>query len=469
MFISNRNLIHPSNPSNLAVICAVLCVICSCKKLLDVNEPNSKISANEVFSSDANANSAVVGMYVNMYQTVFGSGGEGSVPWLTGLSADELHNQSVTNPAAKEFEQNEIATNNSYIKNLWADMYKSVYVANAIIEGVDLSSKITPAKKNQYKGEALFVRSFCYFYLVNLFGDVPLVLTTDYKSNVKLSKSIEADVYNQIESDLLVAESLLPEEYPSEDRVRPNRSVVKAFLSRLYVYKKEWQKAADNATQILSQTAKYQLATNLNTVFLANSKEAIWQLKPLDEAFNATEGYIYNPQVGPTKNVLFDGFINSFDAGDKRKINWVISSGPFYLPFKYKLYDQTAKPAVMEYSMVFRLAEQYLIRAEARAQLGVITGNNSAISDVNVVRTRAGLSDATATNLDEIMKIIEKERKLELFTEWGHRWLDLKRWHIATKVLAPLRSKWQETDMLYPVPQSELEKNPYLKPQNKGY
>jgi hypothetical protein len=125
---------------------------------------------------------------------------------------------------------------------------------------------------------------------------------------------------------------------------------------------------------------------------------------------------------------------------------------------------------------VFRLAEQYLIRAEAKAQLGNITGVNSAASDLDTIRSRAGLSVTTATTREEMLKAIEKERVCEFFTEWGHRWLDLKRSESfitagntrADDLLKVLKVNWQSTDMLYPIPQEEMRQNP-ASTQNPGY
>lgn len=116
--------------------------------------------------------------------------------------------------------------------------------------------------------------------------------------------------------------------------------------------------------------------------------------------------------------------------------------------------------------MVFRLAEQYLIRAEARAQQGDATG---AKADINAIRNRAGLPDTDADGQASILAAIEHERRIEFFTEWGHRWFDLKRTGRADAVLSPIKPNWQSTDVLFPIPLQEIENNPNLLPQNAGY
>jgi hypothetical protein len=118
--------------------------------------------------------------------------------------------------------------------------------------------------------------------------------------------------------------------------------------------------------------------------------------------------------------------------------------------------------------MVLRLAEQYLVRAEARLKQNKLTGNNSAASDLNAIRHRAGLLNSTAITSEALMAEVLEQRKLELFSEWGHRWLDLKRTGNATNVLGPVKASWQPTDTLYPIPKYELINNHNLT-QNEGY
>ncbi len=119
--------------------------------------------------------------------------------------------------------------------------------------------------------------------------------------------------------------------------------------------------------------------------------------------------------------------------------------------------------------MVLRLAEQYLIRAEARAETGDLTG---ALDDLNVIRSRAGLANSTASTQEEILAAILHERQTELFTEWGHRWLDLKRTgnvdDVMPTVAAEKGGSWETTDQFYPVPLSEIDRNPNLT-QTPGY
>ena len=121
-----------------------------------------------------------------------------------------------------------------------------------------------------------------------------------------------------------------------------------------------------------------------------------------------------------------------------------------------------------EYNVLLRLAEQYLIRAEARAQRDKITGSGSAAEDLNVVRSRAGLLGTTATTKTAMLLAIENERAHELFSELGHRWFDLKRTGRADAVLGPQKATWTSTAVLFPIPASQILYNNKLN-QNLGY
>ena len=120
----------------------------------------------------------------------------------------------------------------------------------------------------------------------------------------------------------------------------------------------------------------------------------------------------------------------------------------------------------MEYSIILRLGEMYLIRAEARAHTGDLIG---AKEDLNTIRHTAGLEDTSAVTQDEILNAVLQERRLELFTEFGHRFFDLKRFNKIQPVLSAVKPGWDIHDDLFPIPEAELNLNPNLKPQNPGY
>lgn len=386
-----------------------------------------------------------------------------------GMAADELYYYS---PSLRdEFVNNQItqANHNNLTQFFWEPAYKYIYSANLCIEQLNNSGSLSPQRKKSLIGESKFIRAFCYFYLTNLFGGVPLITTSDYRINATKPRSSQSDVYAQIISDLKDAQALLPYDYPTEGRLRPNKYVVEAFLARVYLFNEDWANAEALSTDVIN-SGIYQLEPNLNDVFLKESKEAIWQLMPVNPSFNTYEGNAILPATNndQPKYLLTNTLLNAFEIGDQRKVNWVASrvfaSQTIYYPYKYKIYGNSAP--LTEYYMVLRLAEQYLIRSEARAHQDNIPG---AQDDINIIRNRAGLSNTMANSKASVLAAIEQERRIELFSEWGHRWFDLKRTGRADAILGALKpATWQPTDVLWPIPQNQINLNSNLT-QNSGY
>lgn len=440
----------------------------SCKKYLDIPAPKDRATPDAIFENDASATSAITGVYSRMQSFGGGySGNQNSISITAGLSADEFISHSA---ALVDFFVNEIPTSNSIINNyLWSESYRYIYTANAVLNGLQSSSTISSNTKDQLVGEAKFIRAFCYFYLVNLFGEVPLNITSDLQSNRFNAKSSVENIYAQIISDLIDAETILSQNYISTERIRPNRSAATALLSRVYLYTGKWDLAVQKATAVISQNATYSLNTNLDEVFLKNSTETIWQLMPMVGG-NTLGGSTLILTGTPIYVSLSENILPLFDSGDDRKTKWVKQftnvTGTYYYPYKYKI-QSTTNGIISEYSMVIRLAEMFLIRAEANAQLN---NSTTSLDDINVIRKRAGsITPLSGLNPTQCLTEVAKQRQLELFSEWGHRWFDLKRTGKVTTVLAPMKgTNWDDTDVLYPIPDAEIDRNYNIK-QNVGY
>jgi hypothetical protein len=369
-----------------------------------------------------------------------------------------------------QFIDNSLQASNPFNTILWADLYNKIYNVNSSIESLNASNTLSTQTRNRLLGEVKFLRAFCYFYLVNCYGDVPLLVSTDYKVNAIAPRDPLTKVYEQIIADLKDAETLLPPDYSryGGERIRAISPAAKSLLARVYLYREDWANAEAKATEVIEDQGLYKIENNLDSVFLANSNEAIWQLRPVVPGNNSGEGSYFLPSDGYMLSALRKEFIPANPGTDKRVANWInsFSNGEqFFYPFKYKIYMGVE---LKEYSMVLRLAEQYLIRAEARVRQGKVTGDPSAATDINVIRKRAGLGNTTATTQPDMMLVIENERKLEFFCEWGHRWFDLKRTRRAGAVLSGIKTGWQPTDQLYPIPKTEREANTSLT-QNDGY
>lgn len=349
--------------------------------------------------------------------------------------------------------------------------YNTIYMANAVMEGLESSSGITPETKRQLEGEVRFVRAFTYFYLVNFYGDVPLITSADYRTNAIASQVPPDDIYQAIINDLEQSGQLLDDTYRNSERTHPNRLAASALLSRVYFYQQQWDKAVTLTSEVIGSTSIYNLLEDINDVFQANSLEALWQIAPTNVG-NTNEGNMFiltsSPVSSPWNPVyLKEELVSSFENQDKRALHWIgtfESDGTtFYYLYKYKIRLSSEQPT--EYATVLRLAELYLIRAESYVRMGDFQG---ALADLNVIRNRAGLENFSGDSEQALLAAILQERQKEFFSEWGHRWLDLKRLSLANEVLSPGKEGWQETDVLYPIPQQELDKAPTLN-QNSGY
>lgn len=451
------------------VLANIILLFGACEKQLEVEKSVNLILMKDAFANTQTANSALIGLYSRLVATSMHLS-NGGLSLYPALSADELRNTN-TNANYDVFLSNIIPSTNTVINtNFWSSAYRNIYHANALIEGLEHSQSIPKAHKEQLIGEAICIRAFYYFYLVNLFGEVPLILSTDYEDNLKALRVPISQVYKQLSIDLEQAVSLVADNYPSANKGRINKMVVKAFLARVNLYLGNWEKADEYATQVI-ESKQYSLEADIDKVFLSNSTETIWQL--IREANNTAEAVLFIPAsatVIPTFD-LTDGLWNSFENSDYRKSKWVatrqVSGRTYRYPFKYK---QRTNAIINENLVVFRLAEQYLIRAEAKMNTGQI---DLGIADLNALRLRCfpvGSNYHLQSTADQqgALSLVKEERSKELFCEWGHRWFDLKRLNIVGQELSPSKPNWKAYMQLYPIPSAELLINIYLT-QNVGY
>ncbi|GGH16588.1 RagB/SusD family nutrient uptake outer membrane protein [Sphingobacterium alkalisoli] len=435
----------------------------ACEGFLEVDTPVQDIMAEEVFSSKKTAESAIIGMYGRMTSTN-NHLLNGFMSLYMGLAADEFAN-TAPNANFDIFLNNAVLpTSNPVLASAWTPIYNYIYHANAIMEGLGKSNAIGTAEKDLLLGEAYFVRGLANFYLVNLFGEAPLVLQTDYEKNRLLAKASVDELYKQVENDLLLAEKLMSGSYPNDTRTRPNMYAAKALLARVYLYRKNYPDAARLAAEVInSPEDHYQLEGDLESVFLSGSREAIWQLYPIIVSYNSAEGFAFIPSSATVRppHAIYPGLLQAFESGDKRLTQWAqtrsVAGVAYTYPFKYKIRANTTKT---EYNVVLRLAEQFLIRAEALWHLGQ---NGLAIRDLNALRRRADVPEYPEDmDEEEVMEAIIKERRTELFAEWGHRWFDLKRWEIIDSEMPKTKAEWTGDNLLLPIPESELLRNPSL-------
>nr|WP_262909012.1 RagB/SusD family nutrient uptake outer membrane protein [Leeuwenhoekiella parthenopeia] len=380
---------------------------------------------------------------------------------------DELDLYLTSRANVLVFYENNVLPETPFIEQLWEHSYSQIYALNDIIAYTTDNDKLSEAFAIQIQGEAYFLRALLHLYLQQLFGEIPYVTGTNYVENTNIAKSSEEAVFEKLIQDLKMAKNLLPEAYPSSERVRPNQAVATALLARVYLYSGDWDQAIAQASQVI-ENPLYKVDLPLSEVFLKNSQAVLLQFSPGAEGANTYEAanYVFE-SLPPPRTALTSKLISSFEVQDQRLQQWIGKVGEGeaarYFPHKYQENRNTAR--TLEYSILLRIGEQYLIRSEAQARLGQL---EAAAIDLNAIRTRADLPDLEPTTQEQLLAAILQERRHELFTEYGHRFFDLKRFDAADATLS-YKSGWEPYKIKLPLPDAELVLNPNLLPQNPGY
>lgn len=463
-----------------------VCTFSSCKKYLEIPLPTNSLSTASAF----NSKSVIDGLMNQMYIDFVDKSTFQITNRLVEAVSDNVYNPTST--LILDYQINNITPlidRGNII--VWGDAYRSIYMANTMLEGLPGASGVgvTDALKKEYIAAAKTVRAYTYFQLVRTYGDVPLLITTNVEENKQKARTAKAEVYALIEKDLKEAIPDLPSTPGVKYRIN-NKFIPEAILANVYLTQGKWAEAEASATNIIASN-KFQLATNVNDVFLQTSPETISALGYTTESNRvnspktAAVASSFLPQGSyaiffeETMPALSVNLINSFEPGDLRKANWTLLSNAGGYPnplnrmfcYKYKYnvtYYQGTIPAGREEDFKFiRLAEVYLIRAEARAQQSKLT---EGASDLDKIRNRAGLLNTTAATKSDLIEAVLKERRVELFCENGSRWFDLVRTGKADAVLSALsyKTNWKPYMVLFPLRINDLNANLNLT-QNPGY
>lgn len=444
---------------------SALMIFASCEEFLEVDPPKDQIADTRVFEDDKMATAALNNLYVALHNKGFFNGTTFGAGFILGCYTDELEVTTSRNEDFRYFYEGTVLSSNEAVKAIWNDTYSQIFMCNNLIEGMKASSGITNQVKERVIGECMALRGILHFYLAQNYGSIPYVTGTDYKVNQRIMKIAVNQVLINAVADLKEAEGLLTGVNASGERININQTVVQAFLARMYLYTATWDQAKSYSEMVIGN-ADYQLE-EIENVFLKESKSAIWQLKPLAQDANTTEAYSYIFTAAPAPNAqLSQSLINSFEVNDRRKQHWikvVDSSSAVAHADKYKIMGFSTPSK--EYSVIIRLEEMYLIAAEAAAELADF---ETAAYYLNKIRNRSGLESVSINSTAEAVNLIIKERRVEFFCEFGHRFYDLKRRNRLSD-LVPVKNNWKEYFQLWPIPEAELILNPNLNPQNNGY
>lgn len=435
----------------------VLLLLGSCNKVLDTT-PQLYVSDDAAIVDKKSANAALTGAYnalaQNGYQGV-------TFRYVANLSGDNVKWVGNT-PTNREFWVHDIFATNSRILEMWSAIYKTINVTNHIIHVVPQvnDATYTQANRNNDRGEAFFIRAYSYFDLARLWGNVP-VQTTPTQSPTDatgVGNSSVGEVYKLVEKDLDSAIALLP---ATVNRNRANLYTAKALKARLYLYLQNWSKAESYATEVINDITDFKLVKPYNQFYLSkNTTESVFEINYTINNKNtwASNWFASNITGGkrellPTDDLI--ALIKNPDTGGDRSALLLTISGVTYGNMNFKI--ATGDDQVY----AIRLAELYLIRAEARANLDNLADG---LKDLNVIRARANASNINSViDKQDLVDKILLERRMEFAFE-SHRWFDLIRTGNAQKIL----NIADPSKLLLPIPKQELLVNPALN-QNPGY
>lgn len=430
-------------------------VLAGCDGFLEIQPQSSIPDANPIFDKTS-AEQAIRGVYSSLY---YGTTFE-SIGYLSGDNIVWTGSQS----QVQEFINHQVNAENSTISGAWTGIYQTINRANNVLSEVPKVSDplLTDALRNSILGEAHFLRALSYFDLARTWGGVPLILnpTKDANDNSGIARSTTAEVYAQVLADLNVAETLLAE---TTDRHRATKKTVWALKARYYLYQNDFVKAEEFATKLISDGTNYALLKPFSTFFqpatARGTRESVFEIFYNGTTELNSHRNQWQPQTnGGTRqwapNDALVALLNNPLVGGSRSVLIAKDNqNRWYGNLYYR--NPASDPAY-----VIRIAELYLIRAEARAQQDKLV---QSLVDLNAVRDRAGLAPSPATTKDQILLAIENERRVEFAFE-PHRWYDLVRTNRADEVLNVIDAN----RYVLPIPAAQRLIDPALE-QNPGY
>lgn len=478
---------------NLIAIALLGFSFSSCSDFLEQN-PQTDLSENDFYKTADDILSAVNGAYSSLQEgDIYGN-------WYVfgEIPSDNTRNQlsgSVT--TQNEFDQFYIDTQNSMIANFWKAAYKVINRTNTVlgrIDGIEINTELA----NRYKLECKFIRALMYFNLVRVYGDVPLVLKEiSISESYDILREPKENVYNQIIADLKEAQDL-PVSYSTAEDGRATQGAAKALLANVYMTLHKYAEAETILAEIIN-SGRYSLLENtpgsLNidgykNVFSPvnhNSEEGIFEIQFLKGGYGEGSNYANNfaPENSGTNVVAVGGtggnnipemdIYNAYEEGDLRR-DFSMSLGYYdnrknnewvesryvckFMDVPYQNNDASNNYPVIRY------ADVILMYVEALNQNGKTA---EACKYLNMTRrrgfgyqtTETSPVDLQTTDKAQFALMVEQERRVELAFE-NHRWFDLIRTGRAVEVMRSKGFSLNETNLICPIPQKQIDVNPKL-------
>lgn len=474
----------------IALTCLLL-VFSSCEKAL-VEKPKSFLNPDQFFQSDDEARQAVNGAYTTAYFMYGGLGGAADLGYWS-LGTDIAVSTTTGTYPFRDYTMSSSVIGS--LETTWTYLYKGVANCNMVISGVTGNAHISEAASKEVLGQALFLRSLYYYLLTCYWGDVPMWLNALNVDEIggPIKRTPVDSVRRQMVKDLQVAAADLPPVWEGADLGRPSKWAAMMLMCRIYLWQKDWADAVSVAGEIIeNKGGKNHLLSDYGDIWgEANeyNAEDIWELDFTQNTHPSklTDRYIprqVDEPVIPGYNLTGFGlltstpeFLATFEPGDLRKpwYDWhgngtITTHYHYVLKLTNNINELRTNSGLN--SIVYRMAEAYLIYAEAENELNGPT--DAAYEKINTIRRRAGLPDLHGLTQEQFREAIMNERKWELGFEFTRRW-DLNRWGKLVEAVKSNATSNPEGaanvrpyHQLCPIPPTELSLNPALT-QNPGY
>jgi len=446
--------------------------------LAPLSEPN----ANNFYKTAEDINQAVIAAY-DILQDGDLYGGNGFDHFME-VRSDNTYNDNTTQSGGAQaaFDNFNLDPTNARLNGAWGSCYRGIQRCNIVLARIDAIDMDATSRAIR-TGEVQFIRALLYFNMVRIWGDVPLILDEvenpfDAFDHVRNTTD---EVYAQIIRDLQSAITNLPTSYDADNLGRATRGAAQTLLGKVYLTRQQYQEAVNVLEEVIN-SGIYQLLDDFAAVFDVNNEnnaESIFEVQFQSETFG--EGNGSTPPFDPSdaNNRPSPDILQLFVDNNDPRLNPSVDTSSSGLPFSAKRLDIRGGDGTFGYNtMVLRYADVLLMAAEALNELGYNNGN--AFDYLNQVRTRAGVPTYTTSDLpnqESFREAIAKERRLELAFE-NHRWFDLLRTGKALEVMqkhtsgvtaSALPFSIAAFQLLYPIPQAQIDASGGKLTQNTGY
>ena len=503
---------------------AALIILSGCSRDFLEKDPLVQSSADTYYSNEEEANAAIIGIY-----SILQNEGTQLAPFmLIGDGASDNADIGNSNSEAyswlgspvKEFQRFEVTSTNWVSNQLWNQGFRGITWATHAIDRISVNEEIPEDKRNQFVGEAHFLRALYYFMLTRQYGALPIIdHTLSFEEYYNPRATIE-ETWAFIESDLQTAAELLPGkgEYAPEDLGRATKGAANARLGKAYIYQDDFNLAYEVLKTIVS-SGNYGLQQNYSSIFTVQNENGIESIFEIQHMISSTgwadsnEGSIlsfYEHDADPNDPIKWHNgwsmhnptqdLVNGYEPGDPRLEATVIFPGEFWDGYIHKNIASTtgyqSKKWYIPYSerseddqsdnpkniIFIRYADVLLYLSEAANEIG---NTEESLIYLEEVRLRARLNSTvqdilpkiTVTDKDELRQKIWEERRIELAME-GQRFWELVRQGRAGSVMRAYSENYNSikgqsftdgVNEIFPIPRNEIDISNGSLVQNPGY